>query len=597
MASLQHRKHSTRDPNNKRVWRGSVSLFGEHYEHLDCGDGLLNPFFFHSRTNSVWSTDRIDNCVFASFDSFASTHVSLAFDSPFGLVRFCHLGSDFRLHFIRDFKSVFRIVGFFFLAFGTRISKNRPSQKFVKEELRVNEIVADGPAPLASYSYDLNGNRTAKNVAWASLPMHSEIYTYDPIDQLVTANYNGSNTVAYDYDPVGNRTSVSATASAPGVGTYTTNNLNQYTNALGKVNLHDSRGNLTKVGIDLTFAYDSKNRLTSAQNGTNTMTVTYDYRNRQVSRTINGTTVYFIYDGWSLLEERDATGDLMQKYVHGAQIDEILWKQNTTGEVYYHHDGLGSTIALTDETGAVVESYQYDAFGSVSIYDASNSALSASPRENRFLFTGREWIGEIGLYDYRNRVYSPELGRFLQTDAIRFEAGDVNLYRYVGNGAVDYWDPFGLEWTEKANSITLSGSWTSSSVSYRADGTPAANGYQILHVLGNYEAAASEICVCSETGAEESRTGVRIKTVDFNIGPMLIQVSMDVGSPAIRPPSFRDIMAGIGRIIGGGARTAIPVTPIPNQAQQDRIDGSQRRYTPSSRDLGDGWRGQSPCGG
>jgi RHS repeat-associated protein len=259
--------------------------------------------------------------------------------------------------------------------------------------------------------------------------------------------------------------------------------------------------------------------------------------------------------------------------------------------------GLGSSIALTDETGAVVESYQYDAFGSVSIYDASNSALSASPRENRFLFTGREWIGEIGLYDYRNRVYSPELGRFLQTDAIRFEAGDVNLYRYVGNGAVDYWDPFGLEWTEKANSITLSGSWTSSSVSYRADGTPAANGYQILHVLGNYEAAASVICVCSETGAEESRTGVRIKTVDFNIGPMLIQVSMDVGSPAIRPPSFRDIMAGIGRIIGGGARTAIPVTPIPNQAQQDRIDGSQRRYTPSSRDLGDGWRGQSPCGG
>jgi RHS repeat-associated protein len=173
--------------------------------------------------------------------------------------------------------------------------------------------------------------------------------------------------------------------------------------------------------------------------------VAYDYQNRQVIRTINGTTVYFIYDGWSLLEERDSTGNLLQTYVHGPEIDEILWKQNTTGEVYYHHDGLGSTIALTDETGAVVESYQYDAFGSVSIYDASNSALSASPRENRFLFTGREWIGEIGLYDYRNRVYSPELGRFLQTDPIRFEAGDVNLYRYVANNPINWIDPLGLE--------------------------------------------------------------------------------------------------------------------------------------------------------
>jgi RHS repeat-associated protein len=130
--------------------------------------------------------------------------------------------------------------------------------------------------------------------------------------------------------------------------------------------------------------------------------------------------------------------------VHGPEIDEILWKQNTTGEVYYHHDGLGSTIALTDETGAVVESYQYDALGSFSIYDASNSALSASPRENRFLFTGREWIGEIGIYDYRNRIYSPELGRFLQTDPIRFEAGDVNFYRYVSNNPLNKIDPTGL---------------------------------------------------------------------------------------------------------------------------------------------------------
>jgi len=60
------------------------------------------------------------------------------------------------------------------------------------------------------------------------------------------------------------------------------------------------------------------------------------------------------------------------------------------------------------------------------------------------MFTGREWIAEVGLYDYRNRVYSADLGRFIQTDPIRFDAGDVNLYRYVGNKVTKYKDPLGL---------------------------------------------------------------------------------------------------------------------------------------------------------
>jgi len=70
--------------------------------------------------------------------------------------------------------------------------------------------------------------------------------------------------------------------------------------------------------------------------------------------------------------------------------------------------------------------------------------ISADPYANRFLYTGREFLKKANLYDYRNRVYSPDLGRFLQTDPIRFDAGDVNLYRYVGNNAVRFTDPWGL---------------------------------------------------------------------------------------------------------------------------------------------------------
>jgi RHS repeat-associated protein len=121
----------------------------------------------------------------------------------------------------------------------------------------------------------------------------------------------------------------------------------------------------------------------------------------------------------------------------------------TSGSVYYHHDGLGSTVVLTDASGAKIESYTYDVFGTVSIFDAAGFLQSSSSVGNRFLFTGREWITELGLYDYRNRIYSSELGRFLQTDPIRFDAGDVNLYRYVGNDAVKDNDPKGLQGSSK----------------------------------------------------------------------------------------------------------------------------------------------------
>src|SRR5205085_11756252 len=62
---------------------------------------------------------------------------------------------------------------------------------------------------------------------------------------------------------------------------------------------------------------------------------------------------------------------------------------------------------------------------------------------NRFLFTGREWLPD--LYDFRNRIYQPELGRFLQPDPKEFGAGDYNLYRYCHNDPVNKSDPMGLD--------------------------------------------------------------------------------------------------------------------------------------------------------
>lgn len=137
------------------------------------------------------------------------------------------------------------------------------------------------------------------------------------------------------------------------------------------------------------------------------------------------------------------TTDPSERYVHGAGVDEILTKGTSAGSVYYQQDGLNSVTGLTNDSGQVIESYAYDVYGSVTILNSPFIPQPSSLVSNRFLYTGREWVAEAGLYDYRNRVYSMELGRFLQTDPILFEGGP-NLYAYVGNGPIGSWDPLGL---------------------------------------------------------------------------------------------------------------------------------------------------------
>jgi RHS repeat-associated protein len=117
--------------------------------------------------------------------------------------------------------------------------------------------------------------------------------------------------------------------------------------------------------------------------------------------------------------------------------------------IYYDYDALGSVTQLTNKSGNVVEKYAYDIYGAPLIKSNNSDTLANSAVGNRLMFTGREYIQEIALYDYRNRMYSSTIGRFLQMDPIGFYAGDVNLYRYVENNSINIPDPFGLHDPEK----------------------------------------------------------------------------------------------------------------------------------------------------
>ena len=190
----------------------------------------------------------------------------------------------------------------------------------------------------------------------------------------------------------------------------------------------------------------------------------YDPLGRCVKRWTDTAATYLYYDGWNLIQEGPASGGILwdgwasypggaggasRFYLPGARTDELVISANMfTGQFVYHQDdAMGNALMLTSDGGGLVEQYFFDAFGYPYFYSGTNGwtgNIGYSEFGNRFLFTGREWLSDLRLYDYRNRLYQPELGRFLQPDPKEFSAGDYNLYRYCHNDPVNRTDPTGL---------------------------------------------------------------------------------------------------------------------------------------------------------
>ena len=263
---------------------------------------------------------------------------------------------------------------------------------------------------------------------------------------------DGSTTIGnltYSYDPDGRRSTVGGSLASVAIPRAVSGNLfnadNEMTNFNGYSLTYDSDGQ-TLTDTSNTYTWDTRRHLTksyqtSLGSGYGTDFV-YDALGRRVKVTDEaaGTTTQYLYDGLNPVAL--TTGSAVTNLLTGLSIDEYFSFSNSTGAASLLTDALGSTLALTDSTGAVFSTSTYEPFGRQPVGTiglSASSPLITIP----FEFTGREDDDGTNYY-YRGRYYSTYLQRFLSQDPMDFAGGDTNLYGYVANQPTDLTDPFGL---------------------------------------------------------------------------------------------------------------------------------------------------------
>ena len=292
---------------------------------------------------------------------------------------------------------------------------------------------------LASYSYTLgaSGNRT--NVQ--ELSSRNVGYGYDGdyrlTSEAITADPSGNNgTVNYVYDVVGNRASMTSTLNAVPGGSFFYDNNDRLT-----TDIYDANGNTTSsAGISNT--YDFENRMLTHGG----VTLVYDGDGNRVAESIGGATTKFLVDdhnptGLPQVLDELVSGSVTRTYGYGLQrMSENQLVGSTWTPSYYGYDGHGNVRFLANSTGAITDSYDYDAFGMP--IRTSGTTL------NTFLYSGERLDGNIGLYDLRARYYNQASGRFWARDPVEGKKCcglSWNPYIFVRQNPVNAVDPSGRD--------------------------------------------------------------------------------------------------------------------------------------------------------
>jgi len=296
--------------------------------------------------------------------------------------------------------------------------------------------VARSATIIANYGYALSG--TGRRTAVHELGTRKAQYEYDALYRLKKETIAGATTAAangvitYIYDPVGNRLSrISTIPAAP------EQSLTYDANDRLTRDGFDSNGNIITSEGDA-FEYDSQDRLTKKNGGG--VSVTYDGDGNRVTKTVGGKTTWYLLDDRSLsghvqVVEELSGGAVERAYTYGL---DLISQRSSSGVHYYVYDGHGSVRHLTNASGAVTDSYEYDAFGM--------QLATSGGTHNAFRFAGESLDTDLNLYFLRARYMDVRTGRFHTADTFEgFEDQPMSLHRYlyVAGDPINRVDPSG----------------------------------------------------------------------------------------------------------------------------------------------------------
>jgi YD repeat-containing protein len=223
----------------------------------------------------------------------------------------------------------------------------------------------------ASYSFDAAGRINRILYQKGAQVLKDFQYTLDVADQITQI----AGTPAHTFGD--NLVSTSAV-----------NQNNQYTSFGSDTLSHDASGNLKTKG-QTTYQWDVRDRLIGISGSGVTASFSYDALGRRASKTVNGQTLGYQYDGADIIQDSNS------QYLQGVGIDDVLSRTTNGNSEYYLKDHLGTTVALADQSGNLATQYSYSPYGQVSKTGTSSSS-------NYFTYTGRE-DDSTSLYYYRAR--------------------------------------------------------------------------------------------------------------------------------------------------------------------------------------------------